>query len=459
MSITTCQKVTLISCSVLCISLFLPRMLLPRGKKEMGQPEVGPGFYPPVMHRLSVPDDPEKWGVDHSYSIAHSVEAMAKVKGIGRGKKHNLMGQVIPIYGFGILLYIFYIIYKLTCRGKTNKSGNYTTATKTNMENMTMTNEELARLQERLLQTERMMDRIVSAKRRSSGSGRRRKSKTTTSKKEERLLKQLRQITLMIQEGRLEGASPEMEAEQVPYGADWEGYPEETYPEYDDPSDSCDRRRFQMIRLEKPSIQPTAEALAERMEQEEEEMMARKLSIVREEDEDDEEEGEEDEEEEEEVEMEEEEEEDEEEEEVEEAEAEKRLLLSLPSLQPERKQQRVGLEVSKELQCLSGGKKQITFSDHKDVFHYPKEDEEEDEGEGEDEDEGTEVDEADEEDPVMEAESLLFGCEGCPNPEEEAEEDEEEYLLMLAAGEGGIHADMPKEVAVSGLRMRNRRET
>lgn len=26
-----------------------------------------------------------------------------------------------------------------------------------------------------------------------------------------------------MQEGRLEGASPEMEAEEVPYGADWEG--------------------------------------------------------------------------------------------------------------------------------------------------------------------------------------------------------------------------------------------
>uniref|UniRef100_A0A3B5AES9 Resistance to inhibitors of cholinesterase protein 3 N-terminal domain-containing protein n=1 Tax=Stegastes partitus TaxID=144197 RepID=A0A3B5AES9_9TELE len=115
MSITTCQKVTLISCSVLCVSLFLPRMLLPRGKKEMGQPEVGPGFYPPVMHQLSVPQDPEQWGVDTSYSITHSVEAIVKVK--GRAKKYNLMAQVIPIYGFGILLYILYIIYKSAAPG------------------------------------------------------------------------------------------------------------------------------------------------------------------------------------------------------------------------------------------------------------------------------------------------------------------------------------------------------
>ncbi|XP_070821691.1 protein RIC-3 [Chaetodon trifascialis] len=471
MSITTCQKVTLISCSVLCVSLFLPRMLLPKGKKEMGQPEVGPGFYPPVTHQLPLPDDPERWALDTSYSMTHSVETMAKMKVIGQGKKYNLMAQVIPIYGFGIFLYIFYIIYKLTCKGKTTKSRTYTTVTNANMEKKIITDYELARLQARLLQTEKMMERIVSAKSRGSGSGRRRKSKTTTSKKEEKLLRQLRQITQLIQEGRLEGASPEMEAEEVPYGADWEGYPEETYPVYDEP---CDRPRFNTIVLEEPPQQPTAEALAERMEQEEEEIMARKLSIVREEDEEEveeEEDGEEEEEEDEdkEEEVEEEEEEDEEEEEEEE-EAEKRNLLSLPPSQPaaDRKQERTGLEVFKELQCYNG-KKQISFSDHRDVFHYPKEDtyeeeEEEKEDEVEEDDEGTEVeeeDEADEDDPVMEAESLQFSCEGCPNPEEEAEEDNEEYLLMSAPveGDGGIHADMPKDVTVSGLRMRNRRET
>lgn len=76
-------------------------------------PSVGPGFYPPVMHQLTVPEDPEQWDVDPSYSLTHSAEAMVRVKVSGRGKKYNLMAQVIPIYGFGILLYIFYIIYKV----------------------------------------------------------------------------------------------------------------------------------------------------------------------------------------------------------------------------------------------------------------------------------------------------------------------------------------------------------
>ncbi|KAL7406233.1 hypothetical protein ABVT39_015980 [Epinephelus coioides] len=405
-------------------------MLLPKGKKEMGRPEVGPGFYPPLMHQLSVPEDPEQWNVDPSYSMTHSVEAMAKVKGIGRGKKYNLMAQVIPIYGFGILLYIFYIIYKLTCRGKANKSGPYTAVTKAKMENKIPPDYELIRLQERLLRTEEMMERIVSGKSRGSGrldlffllkctfhcpgGGRRRKSKSSTSKKEEKLLRQLRQITMLMQEGRLEAASPEIEAEEVPYCEDWEGYPEETYPEYDEP---CRRRGFNIFTLEEPPHQPTAEALAERMLQEEEELT--------------------------------------------------------PAA--ERKQERLGLEVSKELQCLSGGRKQISFSEHKDVFHYPKEGtyeeeeeekeeevEEEDEGTEVEEDEGTEVEEeeeADEDDPVMEAENLLFSSEGCPNPEEEAEKDEEEYMLEPVEGGDAIQADMPKEVGTSGLRMRNRRET
>ncbi|XP_061884950.1 protein RIC-3 isoform X2 [Entelurus aequoreus] len=368
MSITTCQKVTLISCSVLCVSLFLPRLFLPRAKKEMGQPQAGPGFYPPRMHQVSLSDDPEQWAVDPFHSLTQSMEATARIKGIGRGKKYNLMAQVIPIYGFGILLYILYIIYKLTCKGKSTKSGKYITST---------------------------VERNTS-------------------------------------------------------------YPEETYPEFDVPH--C-KYAFDNVALEEPCInQPTAEALAERMEQEEEEIAARKLSIVQEEDEDEEEEDEDAEDVEDDTE--------EEEEEEEEAEAERRLLLS-----PRReshtdsntKQEILGLQVSKELLGHDGGKKHISFNERRDVFHYPKEGA--DEEEVDEDDEGTEVEEeeeeedADEEDPVTEAESLEFSSAVCVNPEEEAEQEEAEDFFMLLSVESltNVHVDSPKEV--SGLRMRNRRET
>ena len=72
---------------------------------------MGPGFYPPTIRRLSAPEDPEQWG-ERPIKI-QSAEALAKVTGKGRAKKQNLFGQVIPIYGFGILLYILYIIYKV----------------------------------------------------------------------------------------------------------------------------------------------------------------------------------------------------------------------------------------------------------------------------------------------------------------------------------------------------------
>lgn len=233
------------------------------------------------------------------------------------------------------------------------------------------------------------------------------------------------------------------------------GYPEETYPEYDEP---CLRRGFKTVKLEEPPTQPTAEALAERMEQEEEEVMARKLSIVREEEEEEEDEEEEDTEaqdDEDEEEEEEEEgleeamgvEEDIDEEEEEEEEAEKRQLLRPPSSQPgpERTTTRIGLEAKKELQCNNSGKKQISFSEHKDVFHYPKEDTYEDgqedkEDQMEEEDEDTEVEEeeeADEDDPVMEAESLQFSCDGSSNPEEEAGGHRRQYFNVSKRGGGG----------------------
>ncbi|XP_077569848.1 protein RIC-3 [Stigmatopora nigra] len=495
MSFTTCQKVTLISCSVLCISLFLPRMFLPRAKKEMGQPQVGPGFYPPGKHDVSLSDDRDQWGMDTFKSLTRSAEASAKIKSIGRSKKYNMMAQVIPIYGFGILLYILYIIHKLTCRDKNVKSEKH--STNMSMERNISTDNELVRLQERLLESERLMERIIPGNNRAFGSGRRRKSKSTPTKKEEKLLRQLRQIAQIMQEGRVEGASPEMEAEEVPYTVDWEGYPEETYPEYDIPAE---KGKFKRVAPEEPLNQPTAEALAERMDQEEEEILARKLSVVQEEDEDevededdgdqdveseedprnaqDEDEDTEDENEEEDTEEEDEkddtEEEDEgiaEEEEQEEAEAEKILLLAPAGSKDgtNTKPERLGLQVYNELQAQREGGKHITFNDQRDVFHYPIEnsyteevEEEDDKEEDGDDDDGTEVEEveeeADEDDPVTEAERLQFNSGECPNPEE-VDWEEEEYLSMLAYAESDseLHIDVPKEV--SGLRMRNRRET
>ena len=57
------------------------------------------------------------------FSRAHNTEAIARAKGAstgpGTGGKSNLAGQIIPIYGFGILLYILYILFKVNTREHT----------------------------------------------------------------------------------------------------------------------------------------------------------------------------------------------------------------------------------------------------------------------------------------------------------------------------------------------------
>ncbi|NWI67760.1 RIC3 protein, partial [Todus mexicanus] len=87
-----------------------------------------------------------------------------------------------------------------------------------------------------------------------------------TTDQEKRLLQQLREITRVMKEGKfIDGISPEKEAEEAPYMEDWEGYPEETYPVYD--NSECFKRRRDTILVDYPDLsQPSAEELAERME-------------------------------------------------------------------------------------------------------------------------------------------------------------------------------------------------
>lgn len=65
------------------------------------------------MHRQKAPERT----AGASFSRAHNPEAIARAKGagtgVGAGGKSNLAGQIIPVYGFGILLYILYILFKV----------------------------------------------------------------------------------------------------------------------------------------------------------------------------------------------------------------------------------------------------------------------------------------------------------------------------------------------------------
>ncbi|KAG7473736.1 hypothetical protein MATL_G00099000 [Megalops atlanticus] len=175
------------------------------------------------------------------------------------------MRQVIPIYGFGILLYILFILFKFISKGMQTKSDSGFFALKSeDLEKKISPSDDhaLAQLQEKVKEMEEMMESIVSTVSHDAN-----RIRTVTTEYEEKLLHQLRGITWLIRPGRTtEEISPEMEAEE-----EWEEYPEELLSQYEDPT--CGMR-FDPIFL-KESIHthpPTAEELAERMEEEEKEL-------------------------------------------------------------------------------------------------------------------------------------------------------------------------------------------
>lgn len=75
------------------------------------------GLFPPMMHHHQAPSDGPTPGA--RFQRSHLAEAFAKAKGSGGGtggggSGRGLMGQIIPIYGFGIFLYILYILFKVS---------------------------------------------------------------------------------------------------------------------------------------------------------------------------------------------------------------------------------------------------------------------------------------------------------------------------------------------------------
>uniref|UniRef100_A0A4W5L3K0 Resistance to inhibitors of cholinesterase protein 3 N-terminal domain-containing protein n=1 Tax=Hucho hucho TaxID=62062 RepID=A0A4W5L3K0_9TELE len=228
MSMSTFQKVTLVSCLVLCVALLLPKMLLGGGKK--GAQTEGSGRFPPMVHRQMAPDSQGQRAAGSTR--AHNTEAIARAKGgggtgVGTGGKSNLAGQIIPIYGFGILLYILYILFKITSKGKcaVPTEPRFPSVRAENRKRK-ITDFELTQLQDKLRETEMVMERIVS---KASYSPER--VTGVSADQEERLLLQLREITRVMQEGRLvEGVAPaEMGAQH------WEGFPEDPHPCWEEP--------------------------------------------------------------------------------------------------------------------------------------------------------------------------------------------------------------------------------
>ncbi|XP_076588156.1 protein RIC-3b [Chaetodon auriga] len=222
MAMSTFQKVTLATCLVLCVALLLPKMLLSRGRKDAAERPEGPGRLPPMMHRQMAPEGRGQRAAGSSFSRAHNPEAIARAKGAGTvpgaGGKSNLAGQIIPVYGFGILLYILYILFKITSKGNSKPSeGRFPSVRSENMKRK-ITDFELAQLQEKLRETELVMENIVSSAHHSPD-----RVTGVTADQEESLLQQLTEITRVMQEGQLvDKVVPEKKTQD-----DWEEDPEE----------------------------------------------------------------------------------------------------------------------------------------------------------------------------------------------------------------------------------------
>uniref|UniRef100_A0A3Q2Y835 Protein RIC-3-like n=1 Tax=Hippocampus comes TaxID=109280 RepID=A0A3Q2Y835_HIPCM len=172
MVMSTFQKVTLATCLVLCVALLLPRMLLSRGRKDASATEGG--HFPPMR------------------------VAAGAGGGLGTAAKSNLAGQIIPVYGFGILLYILYILFKITSKGSSPSSLGRFSSVRSENTKRKITDFELVQLQEKLRETEMVMENIVSNVQRSPDRG-----NNGVNVDQESLLHQLTEITRVMQEGQL----------------------------------------------------------------------------------------------------------------------------------------------------------------------------------------------------------------------------------------------------------------
>ncbi|XP_067850018.1 protein RIC-3 [Heptranchias perlo] len=268
MSASAFQKVALISCIVLCCSVVFPKVFVFRATKEEPQPqEAGPQRFSPMMQHPMVSETKQQWSAHPHFPGSHQAESVAKAKGgsSGGGNK-SFMAQIIPVYGFGLFMYILYILFKISPKGSTCSPKVRKRCTGTRPWNMKrkITDYELAQLQEKLKETEVAMEKIVSKMGTKSD-----KITNVTTEQEEKLLRQLKEITRVMKEGKLiEGINPEKEAEESPYMEDWEGYPEETYQNYRESECSCQHNTNPNY---SESNQLSAEELAERIDKIEDE--------------------------------------------------------------------------------------------------------------------------------------------------------------------------------------------
>ncbi|XP_043561767.1 protein RIC-3-like isoform X3 [Chiloscyllium plagiosum] len=190
-----------------------------------------------MMQRPKVSQQKQQWSVHPHFPGSHQAETAIKAKGgnSGGGNK-SFMAQIIPVYGFGLFMYVLYILFKISSKSGTSspKGRKRCRSTRTGNVKRKITDYELAQLQEKLKETEVAMEKLVLKMGTASD-----KITSVTTEQEEKLLRHLKEITRVIKKGQLfEGISPEKEAEESPYMEDWEGG-EKSFNTYSGPEETC----------------------------------------------------------------------------------------------------------------------------------------------------------------------------------------------------------------------------
>uniref|UniRef100_A0A8C6TUG6 Resistance to inhibitors of cholinesterase protein 3 N-terminal domain-containing protein n=1 Tax=Neogobius melanostomus TaxID=47308 RepID=A0A8C6TUG6_9GOBI len=127
-------------------------------------PVSGRGQFPPMMQRHVTPDLRGQRGhgeVRGTGSGGAGSGGGGAGTGSGLGGKSNLAAQIIPVYGFGILLYILYILFKITSKGHSKPSQSRLHSLRSESSKRKITDFELSQLQERLRETELVMENLV----------------------------------------------------------------------------------------------------------------------------------------------------------------------------------------------------------------------------------------------------------------------------------------------------------
>ncbi|KAF5891667.1 protein RIC-3, partial [Clarias magur] len=207
MSLSGIQKITLLSCLVLSMALFLPKLFSSavKDKEVLHSEAVGPGR---LHGRGPCPGEDQGTRRESLYTTRPNPGSFPQTR---PPQKAKLLGRVAPVYGFGIFLFIVYILCQFSRRDPRTAQRRSFSITTPEHTDQDLPEDEMSELKTRIKQMDGQRERRTS------------KSFQNPARCHKYRDGHLRKITYMlVEEHPLEDVTPEVEAEETPYSADWE---------------------------------------------------------------------------------------------------------------------------------------------------------------------------------------------------------------------------------------------